>query len=89
MSVFAKLFEDVLGGQVLYTMDETDDGEASITARTDHDDIAVVVKMTGWRGDEGFDKRDQAFAGITREQAENLRRDIIEKVMAATAGAAP
>lgn len=71
MSKFAKLF-DVAETQVLYILDEDDDGFPGIRMRTSVEGLTIQMMPT-WRGtdeDVNLNKAEAAFQKLGREDAE-------------------
>lgn len=71
MSKFAKLFE-VAGTQVLYLLDEDDDGFPGIRMRTSVEGLTIQMMPT-WRGadeDVNWNKAEAAFQKLGQADAE-------------------
>lgn len=70
--IFAKLF-DVQGGQVLISLEETDEGDPSVRMRTDYRGVSYAMNMAGWEGDDAHQRAEKVLDGLTAADAEKFR----------------
>ena len=69
MSKFAKIF-DTDKGQVLVVQQSNDDGEPEIRVFCEPEGFGVCTSALSWKDtDQGWDKQQEVFNGITAEAA--------------------
>lgn len=68
---WVKVF-DVVGGQVLFMLDQNDEGEPTVMQKTLVDGVSIGIGMGFKDTDEGYEQRDEYFSKIDQEIAEKF-----------------
>lgn len=74
MTDFAKIVRATDGAQVLFYKDTGENGEPLLRQVTEFDGITGAMALSFTDDDEGYSRRDTAFATCDAKQADALRR---------------